>query len=218
MRIAIVGADDLAVATARRLIERGHDIVVIEQDKARIDALAEDMDCGFLQGDGSKPAIQREADPEATDLIMSIGPDDQSNIIASVVGRSLGFKRVITKITDPEFQPICTELGLEETVIPNSTMARTLADMAQGRHVVEASALLRGDLHFFGFVADEAAAGPVADLDLPKRCEVIVIYRGEDSILPQADTEIAENDQVVLLADDAALDALSERFGGRAGA
>lgn len=218
MRIAIVGADDLAVATARLAIDRGHDVVIVERDKDRIDALSENMDCGFLHGDGSKPAILREADPGATEVLMSIGPDDQYNILASLVGRSLGFGRVITKITDPEFQPICTELGLEETVIPNSTMARTLADIAQGHHVVEASTVLRGDLHFFQFVADADTAGPIGDLAIPKRCSVIVIYRDDRTILPTRATDLAEGDQVVLLADASALDALSERFGGQTGA
>jgi trk system potassium uptake protein TrkA len=216
MRIVIISADDLAVATARRAIARGHDVVIVEKDKERIEALSDELDCGFLNGDGSKPAILREAGPEDTHVLLSIGPDDQSNILASLVGRSLGFGRVITKIIDPEFQHICAELGLDETVIPNSAMARTLADMAEGRQVYEVSALLRGDLHFFGFVADEATAGPVEDLDLPAHSKLIAIYREDEPILPGAGATIEANDQVILLADDRAREKLTERFGRQA--
>lgn len=218
MRIVIVGADDLGVATARRLIDRGHDAIMIESDKERIDALSDELDCGFLKGDGSKPAILREARPEKTDVLISVGPDDQYNILASLVGRSLGFGRIITKITDPEFQHICAELGLEETIVPNATIARTLADMAEGRQVFDASALVRGDLHFFSFVADEATAGAIAELSLPRQCKVIVLYRDGDYVLPDDDSLIEAGDQVVVLAGSHALDTLRERYGGQTAA
>ena len=61
MRIAIVGASSAGVSTARLLIEHKHDVVIIEKDKARIDELSEELDCGFLHGDGSRPRILKEA-------------------------------------------------------------------------------------------------------------------------------------------------------------
>ncbi|HAF56227.1 MAG TPA: potassium transporter, partial [Thauera sp.] len=55
MRAVFVGAGALSVTTARRLLERGHEVVVIDRDKARIEALSAELDCGFLHGDGSTP-------------------------------------------------------------------------------------------------------------------------------------------------------------------
>ncbi|MFZ0448472.1 MAG: hypothetical protein WAL98_04455 [Desulfatiglandaceae bacterium] len=37
----------------RFVLSNGHEVVIIENDKARIDALSEEMDCSFLQGDGN---------------------------------------------------------------------------------------------------------------------------------------------------------------------
>jgi trk system potassium uptake protein TrkA len=103
-------------------------VVIIEQDKERIDALTEEIDCGFLHGDGSKPAILREADPEGTQVLFALTGNDQANILASLVGRSLGFKRVVTKIEDPELEHICKELGLEDVIVPSRTIGRFLAE------------------------------------------------------------------------------------------
>ncbi len=50
--------------TAEYLIERGNEVVIIERDKKRIDELSEELDCSFLHGDGSKPAILREVNPQ----------------------------------------------------------------------------------------------------------------------------------------------------------
>lgn len=52
----------------------------------------------------------------------------RSTILASLVGRSLGFKRVVTKIEDIEFEHICKELGLEDVIVPSRTVGRLLAE------------------------------------------------------------------------------------------
>jgi len=133
MRFVFVGAGSLALLTCRLLVERHHQVVIIERDPAVIELLREELDVGFIQGDGSRPAILREANPEATDLLFCLTHDDQANIIASLVARSLGYRRVVTKIEDPELEHICAELGLADALVPMHTVGRYLADMAEGQ-------------------------------------------------------------------------------------
>lgn len=128
MRMVFIGAGQLSVVTAKLLHEKGVEVVIIEQDKERIDSLSDEIDCGFLHGDGSKPAMLREADPEGTDVLFALTGNDQANILASLVGRSLGFRRVVTKIEDPEFEHVCKELGLEDLIVPSRTIGRFLAE------------------------------------------------------------------------------------------
>ncbi|MEJ2690601.1 MAG: NAD-binding protein, partial [Deltaproteobacteria bacterium] len=45
-----------------------------------------------MQGDGSHPNILREVNPEQTDFLFCLTNNDQDNLIASLGGRSLGFK------------------------------------------------------------------------------------------------------------------------------
>ena len=85
MRVVFVGAGNLSVRTARSLIAHGHEVVIVEADPARIESLTDALDCGFLCGDGSRPAILREADPSATDVLLCLTGNDQTNIIASLV-------------------------------------------------------------------------------------------------------------------------------------
>jgi len=53
MRLVFVGANRLTVLTARYLSSQGHEIVIIEQDRGRIEALSDGLDCSFLQHDAS---------------------------------------------------------------------------------------------------------------------------------------------------------------------
>jgi len=213
MRAVFIGSGSLSTMTAHLLLNRNHEVVIVEQDKARIDNLAENMDCGFLHGDGSKPAILREASPELTDILFCLTSNDQTNILASLVGRSLGFKRTVTKIEDPEFEHICIELGLEDTIIPARTIGRFLADMFEGQDPLELSTMIRDEARAFSFVVHEGDEGPVANLNLPDKTRIVCLYRKGEFILPQDGTMLKVNDEVVMLAHRDKLPALQERWG-----
>ena len=146
MRMVFVGASPLAEDTARLLVERGNEVVMIDADRSKIDDLAEELDCSFLHGDGSRPHILREVDPQHTDLLFCLTDSDQNNIIAALVGRNLGFTRVVTQIHGSDYEAICLELGLENTIIPSRTIARYLADMAAGVDILELSTVIKGEI------------------------------------------------------------------------
>lgn len=215
MRAVFIGASALSVMTARFLLARGHEVVVIEKDKEVIDALTTELDCGFLHADGSKPAVLREADPAHTDVLFCLTGSDQANIISSLVGRSLGFGRVVTKINDPEFEHICIELGLEDMIIPARTVGRHLAEMFEGFNPLEISAMIKAEARVFSFVAREEDARPVAELELPGETRVICIYRDEKFLLPEDDARLKTGDEVVLVTHVRNLPALAERWSAK---
>ena len=212
MRAVFVGASTATVATAQLLLRRGHEVVVIEKSRERIEALNGTLDCGFLHGDGGKPAILREADAEHTDVLYCLASDDQANILASLVGRSLGFRRVITKVEDPELVHMCVELGLEDVIIPSHTIARHLGEMFEGHDPLEISARIRGDARIFSFVVTEADAGPLERLELPEQTRVICLYRGEQWLLPEEGVALAADDEVILVTSASKLEALAQRW------
>jgi trk system potassium uptake protein TrkA len=212
MRAVFIGASSSSVMTARMLLKRGHEVVIIEQSKETIDALSHELDCGYLHGDGSKPAMLREAGPEHTDVLYCLTDNDQANILASLVGRSLGFKRVVTKITDPEFMHVCIELGLEDTIIPARTIGRYLAQMFEGHDPLEISAMIKDEARVFSFVAREDDERRIGDLKLPAGSRVMCLYRREKFMLPDDDASLEAGDEVVLITHSKNLKALSERW------
>ncbi len=214
MRAVFIGASALAVMTARFLLGRGHEVVIIEQDKGTIDALTEELDCGFLHADGSRPGVLREVNPRETDYLFCLTGNDQANILASLVGRSLGFGRVITKIDGLEFEHICLELGLKDVVIPSRTIGRHLAEMVEGQDPLEISAMIKGQARIFSFVARQDDARPLSELGLPAATRVICLYRDNEFVLPKDDLRLKAGDEVVLIAHEKHLAELSERWGG----
>jgi trk system potassium uptake protein TrkA len=212
MRIVFVGAGKLSISTARGLLHHGHEVVIIESEKERIEELSGEIDCGFLHGDGSKPAVLREAGPEHTDFLFCLTGSDQMNIIASLVGRSLGFTRVVTKIEDHELDHICSELGLEHTIIPTHTISRFLVDMVAGRDILELSTMIKGEARFFSFVAREEDEGTIEDLGLPGSARVICYYRDEKFAITNGKDKLRRGDEVIILTRSENMQTLRERF------
>jgi len=215
MRAVFIGTSGITLMAARILLRRGHEVVIIERDRERIEALAGELDCGYIHGDGSKPALLREADPDGTDFLFCLTGNDQSNIIASLVGRSLGYRRVVTRVEDPEFEHICLELGLEDTIVPARTIGRYLADMFAGHDMLELSAMLKDEARVFAFVVSEEEAGRIDDLDLPKDSRVVCCYRDGKFILPEAGFDLRADDEVVVISHSRNLPALEARWGHR---
>lgn len=212
MRVVMVGATAPALAAARMLIDRGHEVILIEEDEATIEHLSDELDCGFLHGDGTDPAVLKEADPEGSDALFCLTDHDQTNVLASLVGRALGFDEVITSVADPSFEEICGTLGLEGTVVPSRTIGRYLADLVEGLDVLELRTVMRGEARFFSFQAGDDDIGTVADLELPDGAKVICLYRGDEFRLAEAASEIRAGDEVVILTYRKNLSELEERW------
>ncbi len=212
MRIVFIGAGELTVETASLLISRGHEVVIIEENKERIDTLSTTLDCSFLHGDGSRPNILRDAGPEHTDYLFCLTDNDKYNIIAALVGRSLGYGYVVVQIHDVEYLHICHELDLKHTVTPSKTISRYLADTVTGVDILELSSLIKYEARFITIKISADNAGKVASFDLPNEARIIGIYRDSQFLTPDPDTHLQANDEALILTHSKNLPELTERF------
>ena len=212
MRIVFSGASPLTIITAKQLIKQGHEVIIIEVDKEKIDQISEELDCSFLNGDSTKPAVLSQVDPKNSDILFCLTNSDQMNIITSLLGRSMGFRRVITSIENTDLVQLCRELGLEDTIIPVWAMSRHLDKMARGLDNINLSTLLKEDARFFTFTAGGDDAVPVSDLGLPKDARVIFYYRDNEFHFADSDTKLSKGDEIVILTHCRNLPDFNERW------
>jgi trk system potassium uptake protein TrkA len=212
MRVVIIGASGAAVETVTLLLKYDYEVVVIETDQHRIDELSEILECGFLHGDGSKPSILREANAENTDVLLCLSDSDQDNIISALVGRELGYSRIILKISDSDYKTICAELKLDEVILPDTEISLALSRLIQNEQAAGHKAEVQGDLRFFTISIGEDDAGPLSDLNIPDEVRVVAVTRSNESVFPDDDMTLQAEDSVLLLASQAAVDDLCERF------
>ncbi|MGB3212489.1 MAG: NAD-binding protein [Desulforhopalus sp.] len=212
MRIVFSGANPTAVKAAEKLIEQGHEIIIIEINKEKIDDLSDDLDCSFIHGDAGKPAILSEVAPEECDFLFCLTDNDHANIITSLLARSMGFNKIITCIQDEDLLPLCDELGLLDIIVPDRTISQYLTNTVSGLDSVELSTLLRGNARFFSFNAQKEDEGLVGELDLPDKSKVMYYYRDDDFFFTDADTPLQKGDEVVILTSSDHLTDLTKRW------
>jgi trk system potassium uptake protein TrkA len=212
MRIVFSGTDPITMISAKRMVELGHEVIIIEPDKAKIDQLSEQIDCSFLNGDASRPAIISQADPKKSDFLFCLSENDQMNIITSLLGRSMGFKRVVTSVSDADLEKLCNELGLVDTIVPARTISRHLENMVRGLDVIELSTLLKGDARFFTFTARKQDEITAAEMNLPENARIIFYYRDNAFHLVENDTRFRKDDEIVILTHSKNLTELRKRW------
>jgi len=202
MRIVIVGASRFGINTASQLIEKRHEVLMIDKDLERLKEIGEQLDCGMIHGDGSLPSIQREAFADHADALLLLTNVDNVNILAAIVGRSVGFERVIPQIVGSELLTACTELGLEDLITPHQTVAHSIVDMLEDE---EESTV---DLNFGSnmlvrryWISDKKAGQRINEMGLPNTCRVLGIVRDEIDKLVSDDTKIHRDDCMIVIVE-----------------
>jgi trk system potassium uptake protein TrkA len=127
MRVVFIGAGKVSTGTARELLKRAMKSLSLISIKPGSMTCLKRWIAAFC-GRWQPANVLREVNPAQTDFLFCLTDSDQVNVIASLVGRSLGFKRVVTSIGDQQFEGICHELGLSDTIIPSITISRYLEE------------------------------------------------------------------------------------------
>lgn len=129
MRIVISGLTAMSLEAARAFAKRGDDVILIDPDRETFEEVADDLDVAFIKGDGARPDVLAQANPGKVDVMYCLCQGDKDNIIAALVGKAAGISRVIPKIEDRTYHPICDEIGLTERVDPAHAIAKALVHM-----------------------------------------------------------------------------------------
>lgn len=214
MRITILGASRFGVATVKQLVEDGHEVVLIDEDRARLDELSETLDCGMIHGDGTLPSVLRDAYGDGSDALVALTNEDDVNILASVVGRSVGYGRVIPQIVRPELLSVVEELQLDDTITPHESVARAIVSALTQHSTVETDLTLHRDLRLVSHKVEEGLSGKtLGELELPDKVRAVAVVHGEEESFAADDTPISEGDRVMFVAHVDATDALNKLFG-----
>ncbi len=213
MRIVILGASRFGEAIADTLIEEGHEVVVIDRSRERLEDLAERLDCGMLEGDGTMPTTLREAYRDGNDVFVAMTNASEDNILAALVARSVGFGRVVPQIMSSELLKVCHELELEDVINPHATVARDFAEALQDRAELDHDTALTRELALKRVHVPPRMAGRTfGEVDLPENVRVVALTRDEEECFVEDDTELKEGDHLLFVLVRDGLDDLGKRF------
>jgi trk system potassium uptake protein TrkA len=125
VRIAIVGVGRIGAHLAGTLANF-HDVTVIDQDPIAFRRLPTGFRGKAVQGNGIDIDVLRDAGVAGADVLLALTNGDNRNVMAAqIAAKSLGVRRAIARIYDPERAKIYNDLGIE-TVCPTVNGAQRL--------------------------------------------------------------------------------------------
>ncbi|MEL6644885.1 MAG: TrkA family potassium uptake protein [Pseudomonadota bacterium] len=213
MHVSILGASSFGVATARHLVEEGHDVVLIDANRDKLDGLSDGLDCAMVIGDGTLPSTLRDAFGDGSDALVALTNNDDVNILAAVVARSVGYTRVIPQIVRSEMMSVVKELSLDDVITPHESLARSIVSGLTQHSEVETDLALRRELRIVNHVVPDALVGhALGDLDLPDSARAIAVAGADADVFAASDTRLSAGDHVLFVVHCDAADALTKVF------
>ena len=104
MHVVIVGAGEVGWYLAQRLGAEGHDVVVIEQNKAIASAISAQLDVQVVVGNATLPSTMKAARIDRADLLAGVTQNDEVNLIASLLAKEAGVRQTVVRIQTEELR------------------------------------------------------------------------------------------------------------------
>lgn len=102
MKVVIVGCGRVGALLAARLQSEGHQVTIVDRERAAFEHLPPTYKGETLLGNGIDVDVLRSAGLEGADVFFALTEGDNRNLMASQIAREIfGVERVICKINDP---------------------------------------------------------------------------------------------------------------------
>lgn len=103
MKIIIAGAGDVGFHLAKLLSYESQDTYIIDIDGEKLNYINNHLDVITKKGDATSIRMLKEVGIDSADLLLAVTESQNTNFTISVIGKSLGAKKTIARIHNPEF-------------------------------------------------------------------------------------------------------------------
>ncbi len=204
MYAIIVGGGKVGYYLTKLLLSQGHEVMLIENDRAKFASLANELGDSVLFGDGSTMETLKEAGANRADVIVAVTGHDEDNLVACQLAKMLFIRpRTIARVNNPVNEDVFSGLGIDVTVSATKILNAIIQEQVKAEDMfIPLLSLRGGDVEIMEI--EISSSSPVAnkmikDLPLPKGSLFVSILRGDEVLVPRGDVQIREDDQVIVL-------------------
>ncbi|MBP5423446.1 MAG: Trk system potassium transporter TrkA [Paludibacteraceae bacterium] len=207
MKIVIAGAGEVGTHLAKMLSRENHDIVVIEEDREKVQNIEKLYDLIAVQGICTALQDLKEAGTKDADLFIGVTPIESRNITSCILAHKLGAKKTVARINNYEYlleenQKFFNDLGIDALIYPELLAAKEITASIKMNWVRQWMEFSNGALTLIGMKI--RANAPIINQKLMnlKNSEfyrVVSIRRNSETIIPKGADEIKANDIVYFI-------------------
>jgi trk system potassium uptake protein len=214
--VIIAGAGKVGWNLARELIEKGHEVTLIENDRRRYLVVEQELEHAVQYGDASELWVLERAGIPRADLVIAVTGDDEDNILICQMARDkYDVERIVARVNNPRNLDHFKELGIEPAVSATDLILRLIEHEVPQYGLVHLLDLAGDRLEIIELIVHEespVAGHRVGEVEMPDGSLIISVLREGGGFVPQGDTVIEAGDEVLVVLDPGLEDDITARF------
>jgi trk system potassium uptake protein TrkA len=213
--VTIIGGGDVGLHLAERLEPlRKMQVRIIERAPARAELLAARLRRALvLQGDGTDLALLENEDIGRSAVLVTVIDNDEKNLLASLLGRQLGVRRIITRVSQPDRRRLFERVGVDVAVSARGSAIASVLHQIEGGQARLLAVLEEGEGRILEFqVSDRLHETSLRDLALPRDSIVGAILRGTQAFVPRGLDRLRQGDKLLVFVTRRATDEVRAFF------
>lgn len=203
-KVMIMGGGKTGFYLAEMLSEFGAAVKIIEMDKARCHYLSTHLeDVMILHGDATDLTLLEEENLDMMDAVVTATGFDEDNLLMALTAKQHGVEDVIAKVSRKSYADIISSMGIDMALNPLDITTSNILRFVQGSKRILSSQLIQGQAELMEIVATprmNILYTPISELELHDGILIAAIHRGTEVIIPDGNTEIQEDDRVLLIS------------------
>ena len=210
MKIIIVGLGTIGKTILRSLSTMGHTIVIVDENKDKVENMIEKYDVAGVVGNGACMDILKEAGAEDTDIAIFLTNSDELNVFACLTAKKAGVKNTIARVRNPDYRQqirdMKDELGISMIVNPEKETAEEIFNLINLPSISQMEHFAKGKALLAQIVVDEGCSligETLISLGRQLKTKVLVcaVQRGDEVIIPSGTFMFEEGDRVHFTSD-----------------
>src|SRR5688572_33392859 len=123
----IIGAGKVGWNLARELLEKDHEVTIIENNRRRYLTVEQELEHNVQYGDASELWVLERAGIQRADLVIAVTGDDEDNMLICQVAREKYMvKQIIARVNNPRNKQWFELLGIRPVVSATDLILRLI--------------------------------------------------------------------------------------------
>lgn len=214
MKIIVIGCGKIGKTIIEHVSKEGHSLVIVDNNREKVEELIERYDVMGVVGNGASLDIQEEAGVKFADLVIAVTPEDEINILASMVAKKLGASSTIARVRNPEYlrqtKLMQEELGLSMVVNPEQETADAIINMVNLPSLLKLEPFAKGKVNLVEILVEEnnpLIGETLITMNKKIKTKVLIcaIQRAGNVIIPNGNFKIEQGDRLSITANASSL-------------
>lgn len=204
MNILIVGGGGKIKYLVKSFLSKGYDVTVIENNHELCRKLSRKYKANFIYGDGTKPYILEDAGINNMDLIISLTPMDQNNLVICQLAK-IAYKvnRTVAVVNDPENIELFKKFGLDIVISTADIISSLIEQRAFIEDIDNLFPIEEGKVALMELEIKPDSPvinKKIKEIALPEQSIIGCIIRKTYAIIPNGEEHILLDDKLIVFS------------------